>query len=214
MFVLLAAALMYAGCDDSCEGRFACEKSGSQACYVDMCNCMIVEEPQNYWNRFGCQGPSGDRCEALDVVTSVTASKTLAPQGDNDYRAWNLMKGRSGIWSATYTGSPITLDFNVEAEEIYGLAIRNGYIRDQKSYERNSRARNISVYANGQKIGSYILPDMDFYSRMNRVEIKFERPVVGATTVSVVIEGIYGGTRWDDVCIEEILVIGKKGIRR
>ena len=96
-------------------------------------------------------------------VSAVHASETLPNQGKNNYNEKNLIDKNAGsIWAATFKGKPITIELDVKAFEINQLRILNGYRRDQKSYENNSRAKKINIYANSKDnlIKSVVLKDL------------------------------------------------------
>lgn len=101
------------------------------------------------------------------------------------------------------------MDFTIKAKAVYGIAIRNGYRKDEKSFYNNSRIQTITVLADGRKVGRYTLEKREYSSYFDYDEIKFESALAGVKTVSVVIESIYDGAKWKDVCVDEIVVVGQ-----
>lgn len=90
---------------------------------------------------------------ANDVeIKSVSASSTLPNQGNNNYDVKNLVdQNLESIWAASFEGSPVSIELDVEAYEVNELKILNGYRRDRKSYENNSRAKKINIYADSKE---------------------------------------------------------------
>lgn len=175
-------------------------------------NCLRRNSPQEYWRNlvkdFGsCVTPvADDFCNDLDVATSVLASKELAAQGKNSYDAAHLLRNDKTIWAASFDEDEIVLHFDVSgSSEVYGIVVQNGYVRDEKSYVNNSRAKSVTVYADGENVGSYTLKDLfdqeDF--------IVFKNVVREPSVVSIKINSVYKGKKWNDLCITRVYVIGK-----
>lgn len=164
-----------------------------------------------YIYEFGCKENERDYCEELNVAISVNASQTLPDIEYNSYSVKNLLKNDHHIWAATFTGEPLKLVFDVsDAEEIYGLVINNGYERDRDSYLKNGRAKRISVYADNEKIGDWILND-DYGEIGNKADIiDFGKSISNVSQVVVSIDSIYEGREWNDVCITRLFIIGEK----
>ena len=79
----------------------------------------------------------------------INASKILPNQGKNNYSTSNLTDlNPNTIWAASFDGNPIYLHIDAPSGPVFGLYIRNGYQRDQKSLINNSRVKEIKIYAN------------------------------------------------------------------
>lgn len=105
--------------------------------------------------------------ECAGKFGAINASKVLPNQGKNNYSTSNLTDlNPNTIWAASFDGNPIYLhintDFNYDESPIFGIYIRNGYQRDQKSLINNSRVKEIKIYANsvGNLWTKATLPDV------------------------------------------------------
>lgn len=167
-------------------------------------------------------------------VSAVHASETLPNQGKNNYNEKNLIDKNAGsIWAATFKGKPITIELEVKAFEINQLRILNGYRRDQKSYENNSRAKKISIYANSKDnlIKSVVLKDYKWENCLGAEfskdctfagyecseictpieyteNIVFKPALRNVKKIILEVETIYPGKKWKDLCISEISLEG------
>ena len=93
----------------------------------------------------------------------INASKVLPNQGKNNYSTSNLTDlNPNTIWAASFDGNPIYLHIDAPSGPVFGLYIRNGYQRDQKSLINNSRVKEIKIYANsvGNLWTKATLPDV------------------------------------------------------
>lgn len=133
-------------------------------------------------------------------IKSVTASSTLAPQGYNTYYPSNLINDdEDSCWAAHFTGKPISLTFNMSGWAYSNISIFNGYIKTEKSYYNNARAKKVDLYINGKFLKTVTLGD-DFWSQTT---ISFGREYK-IHTFKMVIKSVYPGRKYQDVCISGI----------
>lgn len=131
---------------------------------------------------------------------SVIASSTIENQGNNSYHASNLLDGRlETSWATSYKDNEERLIFNTPICTIQKIIINNGYGKSEKSYKDNSRARNISIYINGEFIQNKILEDT-----WRPQTIILDTPYHDVQEIKITITDIYRGLKYNDLCISEI----------
>lgn len=88
-----------------------------------------------------------------------------------------------------------------------GLTLNNGKGTTKKNahyYDRNSRAKGLSVYIDGVYIASYVLED-----HPNTQTIVFPNPIIGSS-MRLVVDSVYRGSYYKDkdygVCIAELML--------
>lgn len=170
--------------------------------------------------------------ECTDFPSSVTASVTLPDQGKNHYSANNLKDGdQNTIWAATFRGTPITVTLTPTVG-VFGVMIRNGYQRDQKSLINNSRAKNVKVYINDKShlAADVVLEDVrtlpdyseecdeedtddgvcytDTYQSIYFLDYLEKNPRLKVKKIIVEFVSIYPGAKWNDLCISDIALFG------
>ncbi|WP_165249438.1 discoidin domain-containing protein [Adlercreutzia sp. ZJ141] len=109
---------------------------------------------------------------------------------------WAESSGENG------SGQSITLSAD-QVQTIAGMVISSGYQKSSAVYYDNARPQSIGVYADGNYVGSYNLSDAGITTQT----ITFETPV-NATSITVSIESVYPGKRYNDCCISEISFFG------
>lgn len=207
-FVSMSAAESF--CEKTVTCQEPCDGENSESYMEDMINCRIEHERLAYWEQYGCDlAPASEDCNLLGVAIDVKASKSLKNQGKNTYDAKNLLAVDEKVWAATFTGEPIKLNFTLKGKFVYGLAVMNGYKKDKKTYDNNSRIKTMTVYADGKKVESFTLMDRSYEDIPGYDEITFKKPVEGAKILTIEIESIYVGKKWKDVCVDEIVVVGQ-----
>lgn len=149
---------------------------------------------------------SGDKSLAFSGITKATASSTLPTDSavnTKSYAASNLIDGRkSTTWcegaSGNGVGESATLSGN-KKQGFRGFDIWNGYQESSHLYEINARPKVVSVYGDGEWAGDYELED----SGLGSQRIVFDN-VIEAKRLTIEIEEVYSGAKYDDCCISEI----------
>lgn len=135
----------------------------------------------------------------------VQSSASLAPAGEIGYGAANLtdrnirtawcVKGDSGspAWFSVHFRQPTPLPV---------LGWFGGYQKNSGVFQANARVRTVAAYADGRLLGRFGLDDR---MGLQRLELPRER----ASAYKFVIEAVYPGTKYDDLCVTEILRDGR-----
>ena len=109
--------------------------------------------------------------------------------------AWNTDGRISGEW----------IQFSVQygqSYEIGGFRIANGYWKDSSVYSKNSRARTLDVYCDGQYVQTFQLTDSKDYQTF-----VFDQPVEASSIRFQIVDG-YSGSKYQDCAITEIELLG------
>ena len=141
----------------------------------------------------------------LGSSITVTASSFLI-EGSRKYVPENVSIAQSGnpwVEGASGNGIGEWLAFEDEGE-LSGIIISIGYvsIRRPELYEWNARPKRIRIIG-GNDIFSIEVTLMD---TPNYQAIRFPLPV---RKYKLIIEDVYPGTKWDDLCVNNVLRIPK-----
>jgi len=143
----------------------------------------------------------------LPSFTTVQASSTLAPQGTNNYDAFNVLDGnKNTAWIEGANGSGIGEWIQLSAnslQNVTGISLLNGYVKDKDSYEKNSRPKRIKIEFSDGISFEKTLADEDWYDEYGKQIITFDKEISTAY-VKITILDVYKGTHYDDTCISEI----------
>jgi hypothetical protein len=132
------------------------------------------------------------------------ASSVLAPQFGNSYNVRNLFSGGDALaWVEGQAGQGIgewiVVEFSAP-RRITGLAINNGYQKNQDIYYKNSRVRRIDVRFSQGQSETLALAD-----RFGTQDLAFTTPVV-ATWLQIIIRDVYPGAKYTDTAISKLFV--------
>ena len=84
-----------------------------------------------------------------------------------------------------------------------GLRIVNGYAKSDKTYKQNARARTVALYCDSQLVERFTIEDHDALQTFYLAE-----PAHGKM-FRMVIEEVYSGSKYSDLCITEIELLGE-----
>lgn len=144
---------------------------------------------------------------------SISASSFLPAQGEHTYvpknaydfdiqTAWVEGKDDLGI------GESVLFHFRPfrEGEPLTSVTIYNGYQRDVKSWEQNSRVKALRVLVNGEPIAMLNLKDTMQGQKFGlRVAPQGDKPI----QITFEIVDVHPGTKWKDTAITQIIFDGE-----
>ena len=141
---------------------------------------------------------------AVSAFTAISADAVLDDQYDFNYAPENAADGDfATCWA--YTGSDLcpALTFAAEAPEtLRGMAITAGYAKNEDIFNKNCRIKAIEVtFADGME-KTFNLDEVEVFDGM-RV-LPFEG-IVETDSVSVKVTEVYPGSKYDDVCVSEVV---------
>ena len=88
----------------------------------------------------------------------------------------------------------------------------NGFRKSEKTYYENNRVKKIRIAANGKSYGEYILKDRPF-KEINDFNFAYEADFIDLRYKSlpeefdIEILEVYPGTKYNDTCISEIVIL-------
>lgn len=163
------------------------------------------------------------KLRAYNVYDNVTNEITLRPQYGNKYYPENLFDGkRSTAWVvgdkefASYrnrTGSSYaSINIGFDGHKLDHIMIRNGYGKSSKHFSMNARPRwiHVSAYKNGgvESEGTLYegaLRDTNSPQRIDFADLGNDYDYI---LISFDKYDTYPGTKYQDVCIDEITLYG------
>lgn len=140
----------------------------------------------------------------------VTASSTLAPQGDKSYDAENVadwddekawVEGAEGDG----IGESLTLKMRTPLP-LHHVKIIPGYAASEQLWNANNRVAKLKITANGEKTWNVDLPDRGFGVKQHLLLSDYAKPV---ETLKFEIAGVHSGAQYKDTCISRIYVVNK-----
>lgn len=146
------------------------------------------------------------------ATTAITAraSSILSPVESRDltYGPENLLDGDlDTAWSQAGSegsqdpiGSWVTFDLP-QATDITTVSIINGYVKSDKAYTENARARNIVISTDDGREARATLADV---RSLQSIAVDFP----GATTITITVESVYDGDKYPDVALTEVRFSG------
>lgn len=151
--------------------------------------------------------------EVENTASKVTASYELT----DSYGSYTMKNALDG--KATTTWSPEKADGNYalfeysEEKEIYGVLLLNGYWKSSDTYTNNGRVTEMTICTDTYDLGTFNLntagyqssiADQGIYNYM----VLFEEPIT-SSELYLILEDSIDGSKFEDVCISEILVIAR-----
>ena len=138
----------------------------------------------------------------LPITTAgCSVSSVLRSESGKSYEAVNLLDGDvTTNWQEGEDGDGIgtTLEFTfAEKSEIIGFLIVNGNGISKEKYEADSRMKEMTLSLNDQEV-SYALEDV-----FGEQYVIFDE-AVSCEQISIRIDSVYEGTKYDDTCISDI----------
>lgn len=145
-----------------------------------------------------------------------SASSALPEHKGKSYIVQNLFDKNIGTaWSEGVKGfgidQYIELKFpyykmqTYQSVELSGLQIINGYCKNMEAYIQNSSVKNLNIYHKGKIIKMATLTNR--FSEKQIISIQPPIKLSAGDDIKIVIQDIYKGTKYTDVCISELIPI-------
>lgn len=146
-----------------------------------------------------------DASLSTSVFTEASASSELATSSYGNYFATNVLDGdATTAWvegaSGAGTGETLTLSSTSGTQDITTIEILNGYNKDEDIYTKNTRPKQVTILADGTEIGTVTLSDT--YGKTQVLTF----PSVSASSITIEINSVYAGSKYEDCCISEVRV--------
>lgn len=156
---------------------------------------------------------SGPAIESRNFTPFATtsASSNLPTDHGGQYQSWMAMDGSlETAWVEGVAGSGVGewIQFSFPGTvEVHYINLDVGYDRDDDIFYANNRIKRVTfIFSSGEQI------EMDLSDARGMQMIVLARapgPSIETTSVKIVIEDVYPGSRHDDTCLAEIEVWGK-----
>jgi hypothetical protein len=150
-------------------------------------------------------GAAAGTSSAGSAGMRVQSSESLPPAGEIGYGVANLTDRdiRTAWCVKENTGRPVWFSLHFEQPtRLRTLGWFGGYQKNSPIFRANARTRTIAAYADGRLLGRFGLDDR---MGLQRVELGGEQ----ASEYKFVIEAVYPGTKYDDLCVTEVLRDGR-----
>jgi len=158
--------------------------------------------------------PIVDHAPVLDNVCpntiNITATSHLKSYKGINYKAENLTKLNKNAWSEGVKGNGLgqTLEVRIKEKianyEPWRLSSQwlliNGYIKDQQTWENNTRVKQFEIYKNDRLLGVLNVKDTPFVQTFNIAELAYGTLKIG-DCITFKITAIYEGEKYDDTCL-------------
>ena len=146
----------------------------------------------------------------------TTASSYLPPQGGNRYDVGQIEDGSprtAWVEGAPGDGVGESLvfrlfgdpDHDVGAVGLWGLRIVNGYAKSEATWRENGRVRSALLLVGGRPVARIELADT---MRAQAVALPEGPEVRAGDVVTLVVTGVYPGSRYDDLAVSEVVLDG------
>ncbi|MBU44918.1 MAG: hypothetical protein CMN76_16985 [Spirochaetaceae bacterium] len=139
-------------------------------------------------------------------VFTVSVPDSLAPVGDLNFEGKNMIDGQATTaWQTSKpVGKAVILQLSEESD-VSNIRIKNGHhwVNHPKYgdlWTSNARIKKASLFVNG--VYRKTLEFSSVYSEWDEFDIDAD----DANTISVKIESVYPGAKWNDLAISEIEV--------
>ncbi len=140
----------------------------------------------------------------MQNINAVTASSELAEANTIHFAARTMDGDKNTAWvegaAGQGEGQFIQFSFN-NTYLVNGIRIRAGYQKNDDIYYKNSRPRRIRIEFSDGRSEAFELADG---SREEQV-LTFAEPTE-TETVSLIIESVYPGVKYEDTCISEVIL--------
>lgn len=141
-------------------------------------------------------------------VKSVSAAESLESSSNISYNPSNVLdEDPATVWSATFGEMKTELTFDLEAPTILSsFYIENGYWKNSMTLGYNSRAKDVDIYFDGEKVQSVVLDDVtslaeDYVMGKYGQTVQFPQTEKYITQVKFVFTSVYKGSKWNDLAI-------------
>jgi LysM repeat protein len=146
----------------------------------------------------------------LTPLATVSASSSLRTDRWGQYQPWMAVDGARGTaWVEGVAGAGVgqwlMLTFP-ETIEVHSVGLNAGYDKNADIFAKNNRIKRATLlFSNGDRV------QLGLADRRGMQTIPLVRAPgqnIHTTTVKVVIDEVYPGTKYDDTCVAEIEVWG------
>lgn len=140
---------------------------------------------------------------SMENISYISATSQLS-EYDMTHSADRLIDGDiSTAWVEGMSGQGIRESVSVRFDDEYlinGIKINAGYQKNDELYNKNSRPAKIGIAFSD---GTYEVHELDDVNSVQ--DIVFQKPIY-SKSISLIIEDVYSGTKYEDTAISEISI--------
>lgn len=191
-----------------------------QGIYTDVAEAIEAQSGGSEYRGWGAKmnfdgnSKMGGKWELHRRDYKAKASSTLAASKELRYDAQLLAIDDSESDSSAWVegvkgdgiGESVTLTLPKPAK-LNRVGLVNGYAKSDDIYEKNNRISKLDVSLDGGAPFQVSVPDERLTSEMFYFDLpESSKPV---STVKLTIAGVYKGTKYDDTCLSEVVLVSK-----
>lgn len=140
---------------------------------------------------------------SMENISHISATSQLS-EYDMTHSADRLIDGDiSTAWVEGMSGQGIKESVSVQFDDEYlinGIKINAGYQKNDELYNKNSRPAKLGIAFSD---GTYEVHELDDANSVQ--DIVFQKPIY-SKSISLIIEDVYSGTKYEDTAISEISI--------
>jgi len=140
---------------------------------------------------------------SMENISYISATSQLSEYGMT-HSADRLIDGDiSTAWVEGMSGQGIRESVSIQFDDEYlinGIKINAGYQKNDELYNKNSRPAKIGIAFSD---GTYEVHELDDVNSVQ--DIVFQKPIY-SKSISLIIEDVYSGTKYEDTAISEISI--------
>ncbi|MGI6173042.1 MAG: discoidin domain-containing protein [Christensenellales bacterium] len=156
--------------------------------------------------------PYGATVRSIDLVrgditafADASADEVLDDQYGFNYAPENAIDGQlDTCWAYTGSDKQPALTLRADApQEVRGIVITGGYAKSESIFEKNCRIKQLRVTLSDGTVMEFVLDEVEGYEGMRVVPFE---AICLTDSIEIVVTDVYPGSKYDDVCVSEILV--------
>ena len=167
------------------------------------CLCSCQDSKQEHQEK-------EEQLAVAKIYSIGSVGSHLTPQAANTYNPENLIDHDTATtWALPFKGNgSVILDFHISAEKIKYIEVFNGYGKSLLRHGQNSRAKQVSIYADRVNTANIIWKG-ELKDTLGFQKIILDNQPKNTSHIFLKINSVYPGNKWNDLCISEIKFFGQ-----
>lgn len=167
------------------------------------CLCSCQDSKQEHQEK-------EEQLAVAKIYSIGSVGSHLTPQAGNTYNPENLIDHDTATtWALPFKeNGSVILDFHISAEKIKYIEVFNGYGKSLLRHGQNSRAKQVSIYADRVNTTNIIWKG-ELKDTLGFQKIILDNQPKNTSHIFLKINSVYPGNKWNDLCISEIKFFGQ-----
>ena len=167
------------------------------------CLCSCQDSKQEHQEK-------EEQLAVAKIYSIGSVGSHLTPQAGNTYNPENLIDHDTATtWALPFKeNGSVILDFHISAEKIKYIEVFNGYGKSLLRHGQNSRAKQVSIYADRVNTANIIWKG-ELKDTLGFQKIILDNQPKNTSHIFLKINSVYPGNKWNDLCISEIKFFGQ-----